>query len=104
MEMVDRAHSHFPGKLTTRIVYNKGFIKRDFWLTATAFCLSRLHGFKSFFQTCLPKLDLIGSLKNYSYSGKSFFMNPLLYTILVVIVMLPENWNAPWLMAFAHHL
>ena len=59
-----RAHSHFP-KLTTKIVYNKGFIKRDFWLTAIAFCISRLHGFKSFFQTCLPKLGLIGSLKNY---------------------------------------
>ena len=31
--------------------------------------------------------------KTNSSSGKSFIINPLLYTILVVIVVLPEKWE-----------
>jgi hypothetical protein len=49
LRSTERAHSHFQGKLTTRIVYNKGFIKRNF-CPLQHFVFDRLHGFKSFFQ------------------------------------------------------
>jgi hypothetical protein len=57
----------------------------------------RLRGFilAKYLSMNLPNFLLPRGLfwKTNRSSGKSFIINPLLYTILVVIVVLPERWE-----------